>query len=129
VLGVDRVGLAALTPDPPVGAVDLQDAMAAAAQVAGQPGTVGAGALYPEGDDLALGVGPLGELGVAAGVGGHGQLPQHRPEVIEGHGDVEVLVGVDTHDDLASQWLVGDAGHDLLVLLADGLALAGRAGL
>jgi hypothetical protein len=72
VLGVDRVGLAALTPDPPVGAVDLQDAMAAAAQVAGQPGTVGAGALYPEGDDLALGVGPLGELGVAAGIGGHG---------------------------------------------------------
>jgi hypothetical protein len=72
VLGVDRVGLAALTPDPPVGAVDLQDAMAAAAQVAGQPGTVGPGALYPEGDDLALGVGPLGELGVAAGIGGHG---------------------------------------------------------
>jgi hypothetical protein len=56
-------------------------------------------------------------------------LPQQCAEVIEGHGDVEVLVGVNTHDDLASQWLVGDAGHDLLVLLADGLALAGRAGL
>jgi hypothetical protein len=85
--------------------------MAAAAQVAGQPGTVGASALHAEGNDLAVGAGPAGELDIAIGVGHLGQLSQYHAEVVEGHGDVEVLVGVDTHDDLASRWLVGDAGH------------------
>lgn len=41
----------------------------------------------------------LDELRVAAGVGGEGPDVQHRAEVVEGDGDVDVLVGVDADDD------------------------------
>ena len=50
-LGVERVALAVLVPQLPVGTVDLEDGMAARLQEARQAGAVGTGALDAEGAD------------------------------------------------------------------------------
>ncbi len=94
--GVDRVGLAAQPACLAVGPVDLDDLDALPAQVPGQPGAVGAGALDTDLVDLAVAAHPPEQFGVAGG----GVVERRGPGDVPGRGvdhHRHVRVGMGVH--------------------------------
>jgi hypothetical protein len=71
------------------------------AEVTRQPRPVAPGALNAEGPDLTQTAGPRKERPVALRRCGDRDLPEPSTELVLGSSDVEVLVGVHTHDDAA----------------------------
>ena len=118
--GVDGIGLALAVPGGSVGPVDLDDASAGVAQVAGEPSAVGAGAFHPERVDLSQITGPVVQPAVAGGGGRHDELGEPAAERVERDGDVQVLVRVDPDNDADRDIGAGGGGH-----AGDGLLLAG----
>jgi hypothetical protein len=99
VLGVEEVGLAPQSAVPAIGAHDLDDPDVKPADRGGQSGAVGTGALDREGQQTPVGDGPVDQLALPRR--GCGELlgAQNCAEVINGDGDVDVFVGVDTYHD------------------------------
>jgi hypothetical protein len=91
-LRVDRVRLAIGAACAVVAAVDLDDAVAAAAQMACQAGAVAAGAFDPERDVRGERAPPPPERAVAGRVGAYGQPAETATERVECDGDVQVVV-------------------------------------
>jgi hypothetical protein len=98
--GVDGVALAVPAAGGPVRAVDLDDGDVVPAQVAGQRGAVGTGALHPRAMEGTVAACPAQQVAVAGRGGrergGGYQHAEHRDHRC----DVGVLVGVDTEDDV-----------------------------
>ncbi len=92
--GVDDVCFAVAASDLPVGSGDLDDLDSGVAEVPCQCGAVAAGALDTDLVELTLPAQP-GEQSPVAGDGGRERLgAEHPAELVEGGGDVQVLVGV-----------------------------------
>jgi hypothetical protein len=99
VLGVDHVRLAALAPITAVWAACFEDRDIVATQVAHQALTVAAGPLDPEPLGAAKRPRPRKQLLIAARVRRDRQCSQTRAGQRERHGDVEVLMRIDTNND------------------------------
>ena len=82
-----------------------------ASQVGGESGPVEAGALHAEAEDLAERGRPLGWLLVAAAVGGDADRSLGSTDGIDGHGGVDVLVGIDPDDDFPDRLGLQDGGQ------------------
>lgn len=93
----------------PLGTAYLSDRDGFGAQVTGQARTIVTGAFDTDNDEPAESAGPRYELPVTGGGGHHAMSAQRAAEQINGMGDVELLVRVDTDSDL---WLggCGDGG-------------------
>ena len=98
-LGIDRVALAVLAPEPTVRAIDLNDAVPLGYERPAQACAVGAGALDAEGPDGPASDGPANELPVPRRCCGDREGAEMRTEPGDRDGDVNVLVGVDADDD------------------------------
>jgi hypothetical protein len=85
--------------------------MTHASKMACEADAIAAGALDTERVDPAERRGPRLEAGVALAVDRHMLFAETRAEMIERHGNVDVLVRVDPDDDLPSWSLSRDAGH------------------
>jgi hypothetical protein len=101
--------------------------MTATTQEARQPGPAAAGALDPEAVNTTQRLRPPLERGVATGVGRHGEITEPGAVVIDGDGDVDVLVGVHTDDHLSSWLIDGHAGHWLFSFIGSARQLVGWA--
>lgn len=78
-VGIDGIALAPLPPGRAVGTVDLDHHMPARAEMSGQAGVVGAGALHPEGAHLPIISSPGQQLLIAGGVVGNPASASGRP--------------------------------------------------
>ena len=112
-LGVDRVGLATLFPEPLVRAVHVNDFEAPLSKVAAQAGAIGAGRLHPDSSQLPVGAHPLDELSVPAAVGSELPVSEALALFGEHEGVVRLLVTVHAADDYSPI-----IGHDVGVLPA-----------
>ena len=108
---VDHVGLAVRAAHLPVRPAHLNHLDLLRGQMPGQPGTVGPGALHPDGLNLAE-AGQEGQQVAVAGRGGRERLrAKHLAQPVTRGGDVDVGVGVHTADDnLRGQCHSGHAG-------------------
>jgi hypothetical protein len=105
-----------LTSRAPVGTVDLDDLVPAPAQERSHGRPVGPGAFDPEGKYLPEGLSPLGQVGVAALVGGDREFGESSGDHVERDRNVDALVGVDADHDLADRLrrsLTWDRGKEL----------------
>jgi len=109
---VGGVRLAPSMPGLAVGAVDLDDGAAGAAQVPGQASPIGAGPLDAEPRrGVTEGLGPAQQPSVASGRRGDLEVPQGATQVTgEGRSNVDLAVGVDADGDTAGR-VVCDAGR------------------
>ena len=121
--GVDGVGLAVAAAGGAVGAVDLDHGDAVAAQVSGQGRAVGAGALHPGTVQHAEATGPGQQLPVAGAGGGELGAGQQDAQDGDDRGDVDVLVGVDTEDDLLAVAVRRDCSASWCGMLGMGVRL------
>jgi hypothetical protein len=120
---VDRVGLAGPPALLAVGPVHLDDADVLVLEVAGEAGSVAAGAFHADQHDGAEALKPDQQLPIARSVGGEGLDTQQPADGAECGGDVGVEVGVDPSGDL-----IWHGGHGSSLLLLGGGAPAGRDG-
>lgn len=85
-----------------IGTVDLDDPVAGATQERGQPGAVGPAALDPELDLAAFTAQvtrPPPQLGVTSPADWDRDLPDNGTDLVQRDRDMDVLVGIDTHND------------------------------
>lgn len=99
-LGIDRVALAVLAPEPTVRAIDLNDAVPLGYERPAQARAVGAGALDAEGPDGPASDGPANELPVPRRCCGDREGAEMRTEPGDRDGDVNVL----TRERSARRW-------------------------
>ena len=99
-LGVDGVGLAPPAAHLAVGSVDLDYGDACGAEMAGEPGAVGAGALHPDAGQRPERAHPAQHLLIAACVGVEAGGAQQPRRGVYDRGDMGVFVGVDPAEDL-----------------------------
>lgn len=99
VLRVDGIHLAQPSAALAVRTRDLMHRDASRGQEPGQSRAERRGALHPGGHVCAEGLRPRQRLLVTDRVGGHRQAAQAPSEPVEGHGDVQVQVGVHAHYD------------------------------
>jgi hypothetical protein len=111
VLRVCGIGLAAPAAYSAVGPVDLDHPVPVLAQVAGESGAVGTGALDAEAKDLSELGSPLGELFVSTAVGGDAEVALDAADDVDNDRGVHVLVGVVSDDDFPDRPSLQDAGH------------------
>src|SRR5208283_567414 len=102
--GVRVVGLAVAGTALAFGPADFGDRDALGAQVPRRARAVVTRAFDTDGDQLAQRVGPGHETAVPGGASRYPLAAQRATELIDGMGNVELLVGVDTDGDL---WLAG----------------------
>jgi hypothetical protein len=98
-LRVDGVAFPHAVAGGAVGPVDLHDLVAVVGEMAGEPGTVGPGALRPEHRNRAEIGGPSFELPIAGGVRRDAELPQTHAWVVQPDRHVDVFVSVDPDRD------------------------------
>lgn len=121
--GVERVTIALAPASAAVGAVDLDEVVSVQPQVPNEAGTPTAAPLDAEPGDLTKLLRPVLEGAVAAGRGVDADRAQPSSQLVQGHGDVNVAVRVDTNGDdgadrcdrccchcYSSKWRWGSAG-------------------
>lgn len=84
---------------PSIRAVDLEHGVALRVEPPCQACPEAPGPLDPEQEDRSERRGPVQEIGEAAGSGRDRDGPEVRPDSGQRHGDVDVAMGVDAHDD------------------------------
>src|SRR5215208_8103945 len=99
-LCIERIALALLIPQLAVGAVHLEDGVAAGLEEAREARAIGATALDPIGPHGTTGPGPGLQLLIAPAVYRDRDGPKACPECGEGNSSMGVLVGVDADDHL-----------------------------
>ena len=116
---LDGIGGVGLAPGPPglaVLTVDLHDVNAVPAEIPGEAGAVGAGALHPDQGDGSEGAHPNEQLPVAGRRRGkrlHAKKPTKR---IEGRRHVDIQVGVDSTRDRTRSFYDGHAIPSFLMV-------------
>jgi hypothetical protein len=119
---VDGVGFAVAAAGSTVGAVDFHHGDAVAAQASGQRGAIAASAFHSRTVQHSETTRPDQQPPVAGGGGGEFGAGKRHAQDGDDRGDVDVLVGVDTEDDLlnvsagvAALLVVRHAGHWVFV--------------
>lgn len=102
ILGVEVVVLAAPTPILPVGRGDLEHRDPGLLQEAQQPGAIAASRLNADALDLTEAAHPGEHPPITLAGAGEGSRPQHTVLLVDYRRDVQVLVGVDTPDNMAN---------------------------
>ena len=127
-VGIQRVGLALGPPGLAVWPVDLHHRHPGEAQLPGQRGTVGAGALDADPLQLTMATQPAQQRLVAGRCRGELPIAELTPERIQYPGVVRAPVGVDTARDIKG--CHGHAGHRRTssACIGCGSARSGRAG-
>src|SRR5208283_468178 len=92
----EGIGLARAPPLGPIGPVDLDHLDVGSAQETGQARSIGAGALHPHLGERTEALEPSEQRLVAGGVGVEALRAEQCSERVEGGGDMDVEVGVDT---------------------------------
>ena len=126
--GVDGVGFAVAAAGGTVGAVDLHHGDVVAAQVSGQRGAVAAGAFHSGTVQHAETTRPGQQLPVAGGGGRELGAGQRHAQDGDDRGDVDVLVGVDTEDDLLGVRVGRDCSRSWCGMLGIGCSSPDRLG-
>jgi hypothetical protein len=103
--GIFGIALASPASTLTVRAVDLDDPDAGLVEVAGETGAIAAGAFDADQLDVAERPEPSEKLAIAGGCGVEGLDGQERTSLVEGGGDVDVEVRVDTSGD--ARWQGG----------------------
>jgi hypothetical protein len=124
--GVGGIGLAGGSSGLTVGPVDLDDLDAGGIQVPGQPGAIGARALHADPGHLTEGTHPGQQLSIAGSAGRKRLDAQQAADIVQGRGDMDVQVGVDSARDGAAGFYDGHRHPFSLTWSRGGTHVPGR---
>ena len=110
---IEGIGLATAPALLTIGSVDLDDLDAHPAQVAGQSGPIGTGALDADLGDVAEALEPREQGLVAGRIGGEALGAEQSTQRVEGRSNMDVAMGVDTTGDPTRSFYDGH-GHPFL---------------